>query len=70
MVDEKVIKAQKSFMTTLLSKIGKSLFSTNTVGLSLLARMSESITILDEFADFLRLTCTFLKHSYPGKLNL
>eukprot|EP00826_Nyctotherus_ovalis_P054216 TRINITY_DN7088_c0_g2_i2.p1 TRINITY_DN7088_c0_g2~~TRINITY_DN7088_c0_g2_i2.p1 ORF type:complete len:439 (+),score=126.82 TRINITY_DN7088_c0_g2_i2:96-1412(+) len=71
MVDEKLIKTQKSFIATLLSKMGKSLFSANTIGLSLPARMTEPRSIIDGFADFLRLTCTFLKRAatHPDKLE-
>lgn len=63
MVDEKLTSEQRSFIASLITKLGKSMFSANTIGFSIPARMTEPRTMLDGFADMFRLASFYLRRA-------
>ncbi len=71
MTDEAAIKTQHSLFVQFLAKLGKSLFSANTVGFSLPAAFMEPRSELDRLAELFRIFSLYLckAGNHPDKLE-
>lgn len=60
MVDQEILKTQRSLFAELITKLGKSAFNSNMIGFSLPIRLMEPRSDLDRLAEFFRMFGYFL----------